>query len=97
MNIENVNITLKDTLDIQLAYAITIHLSQGSDYQGVILTCSSEHDFMLRRNLIYTALTRAKSKVVIVGEMNSFVRGIKKNWVDFRYTNLFNILEKYIK
>ena len=80
--------------DLELAYAITIHLSQGSDYPGVIIPCSSEHDFMLKRNLIYTAITRGKEKVCMVGEEKSFKAGIGKGWMDFRYTNFVQLIKE---
>ena len=92
-NQKEIEFSTKDAFDLQLAYAITIHLSQGSDYKGVIITCSSEHRFMLRRNLIYTALTRAKEKAVLVGEKNSLHEGIQK-LPDLRYTNLIELLRK---
>ena len=95
-NKKEVEFSTKDAFDLQLAYAITIHLSQGSDYKGVIITCSSEHTFMLRRNLIYTALTRAKDKAVFVGEENSLTQGIQRI-PDLRYTNLVEILQTEIK
>lgn len=95
-NKKEIEFSTKDAFDLQLAYAITIHLSQGSDYKGVIITCSSEHRFMLRRNLIYTALTRAKDKAVFVGEQSSLNEGIQRI-PDLRYTNLVEILQTEIK
>lgn len=53
---------------LELAYAMTIHKSQGSEYDTVIIPMMSSHYIMLRRNLIYTAITRAKKKVIIVGQ-----------------------------
>lgn len=50
------------------AYAMTIHKSQGSEYRAVIVVQSWEHYMMLQRNLLYTAITRAKDKVVLIGE-----------------------------
>ena len=95
-NEKEIEFSVKDTFDLQLAYAITIHLSQGSDYKGVIITCSSEHRYMLRRNLIYTALTRAKDKAVFVGEKSSFSEGVEKIPV-LRYTNLIDIIKEDLK
>ena len=95
-NTKEIELSTKDAFDLQLAYAITIHLSQGSDYKGVIITCSSEHKFMLRRNLIYTALTRAKDKALLVGEESSLNEGIQK-LPDLRYTNLVQTLQTEIK
>jgi len=48
---------------------------------------------MLKRNLIYTGLTRAKDKAIFVGESSSLSEGIDKGWLDFRYTNIVNILK----
>ena len=92
-NENEIELSTKDAYDLELAYAITIHLSQGSDYSGVIIPCSIEHSFMLKRNLIYTGLTRAKDKAIFVGESSSLSEGIDKGWLDFRYTNIVNILK----
>ena len=54
--------------NLQLAYAMTIHKSQGSEWPAVVVVCHSEHSFMLTRQLLYTALTRAKGEVYIVGD-----------------------------
>ena len=53
--------------DLDLAYAITIHKSQGSEFDTVVLALSPGHPRMMARNLLYTAVTRAKSRVVLVG------------------------------
>lgn len=92
-NENEIELSTKDAYDLELAYAITIHLSQGSDYSGIIIPCSSEHSFMLKRNLIYTGLTRAKHKAIFVGESKSLSEGINKGWLDFRYTNIVNVLK----
>ena len=57
-----------DLYDLDLAYAISIHKSQGSEYSAVIIPINSEHIHMLSRNLLYTAITRGKKLVVLVGE-----------------------------
>jgi exodeoxyribonuclease V alpha subunit len=57
-----------DLLDLKLAYAISIHKSQGSEYPVVVIPILKAHFMMLQRNLIYTAITRGKKKVVIVGD-----------------------------
>ena len=56
-----------DEFDIDLAYAITIHKSQGSEFDVVIIPLVLQHFSMLYRNLIYTALTRAKKMAIFVG------------------------------
>lgn len=57
----------EDILDLRLAYAITIHKSQGSEFPVVIIPCTMQHYVMLQRNLIYTALTRARKLAFFVG------------------------------
>lgn len=54
--------------ELIFAYAITVHRAQGSEYSGVVIAHNREHAFMLERNLLYTAVTRAKKKVLLVGE-----------------------------
>ena len=54
--------------EIALAYATTIHKSQGSEYPAVIIPLMMQHYTMLQRNLVYTAITRGKKLVILVGE-----------------------------
>lgn len=63
-----VTIPKNKVASLTLAYALTVHKSQGSEYKGVVVAINREHSFMLQRNLLYTAVTRAKAKVVLVGE-----------------------------
>jgi len=53
--------------ELTLAYAVSVHKSQGSEYQAVVMPLLTQHFIMLQRNLFYTALTRAKKLSVIVG------------------------------
>lgn len=73
---------------IELAYATTIHKSQGSEYHTVIIPMLRKFYIMLKRNLIYTAITRAKKKVVLVGEKQALFMAIRKNDTDKRNTML---------
>ena len=57
--------------EITLAYAISVHKSQGSEYKAVVMPLMTQHFIMLQRNLFYTALTRAKKLCVIVGTYSS--------------------------
>jgi exodeoxyribonuclease V alpha subunit len=67
-----------DELDeISLAYAVTIHKSQGSEYPVVIVPISMQHYSLLQKNLIYTAVTRGKSLVVLVGEIKALAIAVK--------------------
>jgi exodeoxyribonuclease V alpha subunit len=62
--------------ELALAYAITIHKSQGSEFQAVILPVLSQHFNMLFRNLIYTGLTRAKQLAIVVGSRKAFAMAV---------------------
>ena len=68
------------------AYAITIHKSQGAEYPVVIIPLLMQHFVMLERNLIYTAVTRGKKMVVLVGQMKALAMGVKNNKIRKRYT-----------
>lgn len=67
----------EDLTELNLAYAITIHKSQGSEFEAVIIPVSTQHFKMLFRNLIYTGLTRAKKLVVFVGSRKALALAIK--------------------
>ncbi len=82
-----------DLLDnIELAYAITVHKSQGSEFDIVILTVFSGYDKLYYRNLLYTAVTRAKKMLIIVGLPNRIKYMIDNNKRTNRYTALKNML-----
>jgi exodeoxyribonuclease V alpha subunit len=74
--------------NLDLAYALTVHSSQGSEYPGVIIPVTSAHSNMLSRNLLYTAITRGKRQVCVVGERAAFEKAIALYMKDFRYTLL---------
>ena len=90
---KEVTLPFKDCYNLDLAYAISIHSSQGSEYRGVIIPISLEHQFMLSRNLIYTAITRGKEKVILFGQENAFRNALKYVARDLRYTNLSHVLK----
>ena len=73
---------------IDLAYALTVHKSQGGEYPVVIIPVLKEHSFMLTRNLIYTAITRGRSKVFLIGNKWALERAIKKTDTSKRHTHL---------
>lgn len=74
--------------ELELAYAITIHKSQGSEYPAVVMPLLSGPRMLLNRNLLYTAVTRAKKCVTIVGNDDTFDRMIKNNSQQKRYSGL---------
>lgn len=71
-----VNFEKEDLTDLSLAYAITIHKSQGSEFQAVIIPVLGQHFNMLFRNLIYTGLTRAKKLAIFVGSRKAFAMAV---------------------
>ena len=74
--------------ELKLAYATTIHKSQGSEYPCVIIPVHSSHQHMLQRNLLYTAMTRGKKMVILVGQTQTFQHAITKADSETRYTAL---------
>ena len=78
--------------DLTLAYAMTIHKSQGSEYKAVVLPMMKAHSIMLRRNLLYTALTRAGQLVVIVGQQAALRMAVNNHLVRDRHTALLERL-----
>jgi exodeoxyribonuclease V alpha subunit len=83
-----VDYELGDLDDLVLAYAISIHKSQGAEYPAVVVPLLSQHYIMLQRNLLYTAITRAKRLVVLVGSKRAIAIAVRNNKVQHRYTNL---------
>lgn len=79
-----------------LAYAITIHKSQGSEYPVVILAINTDHYIMLKRNLLYTAITRAKNKVMLIGSKKAVAKAIQTISDKQRNTTLMQRLQKSI-
>jgi exodeoxyribonuclease V alpha subunit len=74
--------------DLALAYAISIHKSQGSEYPVVIVPLLKAHFMMLQRNLLYTAITRGKKKVLIVGEPAAYAMAVRNAESKLRLTHL---------
>ena len=80
-------------LDLRLAYAITIHKSQGSEFPAVIIPVSMQHYIMMQRNLIYTALTRARKQAVLVGSSKAFHYAINNQKSGKRQTRLIERIQ----
>ncbi len=70
------------------AYAISVHRSQGSEYPAVVMPILTQHYMLLQRNLLYTAVTRAKRLVVLVGSMKAIAIAVGNDAVSHRYTAL---------
>lgn len=84
----------KDLHNLVLAYAITIHKSQGSEYQAIVIPITGQHRRMLNRNLLYTAMTRGRNLVVIVGDRAALDEAIKTVDAAERWTKLRDWLIK---
>ncbi len=74
--------------ELALAYACSIHKSQGSEYPAVVVPLHTQHYVMLERNLLYTALTRAKRLVVLVGDPKALALAVRNRRTRLRYTRL---------
>ena len=83
--------------DLTLAYAITIHKSQGSEYPAVVVALGQEHFIMLNQPLLYTAVTRGKGLVVIVGHPSALARAVKTADPNRRHANLDKKMIKFIE
>ncbi len=82
----------QDSDQLALSYAISIHKAQGSEFKCVIIPVLTSHYMLLQRNLIYTALTRAKELAIIVGSKKAIGMAVSRNYVENRYTHLKNLL-----
>src|SRR5207248_3200972 len=83
-----------DADDLQLAYALSVHKSQGSEYPAVVLALLKEHFPMLQRNLLYTAITRGKRLVVVVGQRRALEMAIENASQRERYSRLADRLRE---
>lgn len=79
---------------LQLAYAITIHKSQGSEYPAVVMPIMTEHYIMLARNLLYTGITRARKLLVIVGSKKALAIAVRNTRTTKRWTALAQRLKE---
>ncbi len=82
--------------EIELAYAVTIHKSQGSEYPAVIMPLLSGPRMLFNRNLLYTGVTRAKSCVTILGSRNTLREMVANNYQNRRYTGLADRIRELI-
>ncbi len=80
--------------ELSLAYAITIHKSQGSEFPVVVFPLATQHYLLLQRNLIYTAITRGKKLVVIIGQRQAFATAVRNHRVAQRFSALLDRLRE---
>jgi len=81
--------------EISLAYAVTIHKSQGSEYPAVVIPLATQHYTLLQRNLVYTAVTRGRKLVVVVGQPRALAMAVTRSGERRRLTNLSARLRGY--
>jgi exodeoxyribonuclease V alpha subunit len=79
--------------EIALAYAISVHKSQGSEYPAVVIPLAMQHYMLLERNLLYTAVTRGRRLVVIIGQLQALAMAVKRAGSGKRLTNLQHRLQ----
>jgi exodeoxyribonuclease V alpha subunit len=84
----DVDYDFADMDELALAYAVSVHKSQGSEYPAVVIPVLTQHYALLQRNLIYTAVTRARKLVVIIGARKALAIAIRNNKTEKRYTYL---------
>ena len=89
-----VDYSFKQLDELELAYAITIHKSQGSEYPAVVIPLLTGPKMLMNRNLLYTAVTRAKKCVTLVGNDITFQNMIQNVSEQKRYTGLKNQLRE---
>ncbi len=83
--------------EVSLAYAVTIHKAQGSEFPAVVIPVAMQHYMLLQRNLIYTGITRAKRLLVVVGQKKALGLAVRNDQSHKRYSGLLSSLKESIK
>jgi exodeoxyribonuclease V alpha subunit len=74
--------------EVALAYAITIHKAQGSEFPAVVIPLATQHYLLLQRNLVYTGVTRGKKLVVLIGQSKALSIAVLNNRTEQRFSGL---------
>src|SRR5664280_2806040 len=80
--------------EVSLAYAVTIHKSQGSEFPAVVIPVAMQHYMLLQRNLIYTGITRARQLLVMVGQKKALGLAVRNDQSRKRYSGLLSSLKE---
>jgi len=88
---------MEEMSHMELAYATTVHKAMGSEFDIVIMPILRSHYIMLNRNIVYTAITRAKEQVIPVGQKKTLIMAILKKATGKRNTQLGERIGKYLK
>lgn len=83
--------------DLEMAYALTVHKSQGSEWSAVIIPVCSFPPMLMTRNLLYTAVTRGKQLVILVGSLSAVSTMVRNNKLQLRYSSLEKRLKETVK
>ena len=83
-----------DLDELSLAYVLSIHKSQGSEFPCIVIPVHTQHYMMLQRNLLYTAATRGKKLVILVGTKKALAMAVNREDTSQRYTALRKRLQK---
>src|SRR5207237_9032272 len=86
--VRSVRYDFSDLDELALAYALTVHKSQGSEYPAVLMPLHMQHFLMLQRNLLYTGITRGKRLVVLVGSRKALATAVQRRDTARRYSGL---------
>jgi exodeoxyribonuclease V alpha subunit len=87
-----VNYDFGELDEVSMAYAVTIHKSQGSEFPIVVIPVATQHYVLLQRNLIYTGVTRGKKLVVLIGQKKALVMAVRNDRTQRRYSGLLECL-----
>ena len=90
-----VTYSFKQLDELELAYAITIHKAQGSEYPAIVIPLLSGPRMLMTRNLLYTAVTRARKCVTVVGSPETFAQMIENENEQKRYSGLLDRIEEF--
>ena len=82
--------------EVALAYAITIHKSQGSEFPAVVIPLAMQQYMLLQRNLVYTGITRGKKLVVLIGQRKALAMAVRNNQTGQRFSGLLARLKAEI-
>ena len=80
--------------EVSLAYAVTIHKSQGSEFPAVVIPLATQHYMLLQRNLIYTGITRGKRLLVMIGQKKALGIAVRNDRPQRRYSGLLASLRR---
>ena len=89
-----VNYDFTECDEVTVAYAISVHKSQGSEYRAVVMPLTTQHYMMLQRNLLYTAVTRAREQVIIIGSGKAMAIAVRNAKTEERYSSLKELLRQ---